>query len=96
VAAEVRDGRLAQARSHSGFVPTGFGTAGFGGIEAGPTRTVRSGSAPADQREPEPEREPAPVSDLDRKRAERARKRAEEAQAAKSVRKAELDQARRS
>lgn len=84
VAAEVREGRLAQARSHSGFVPTGFGTAGFGGIEAGP-------AAP----EPAEPTQTASVSDLDHKRAERLRKRAEQAQSAKAERKADLEMARR-
>ncbi|MBO2452654.1 TolC family protein [Actinomadura barringtoniae] len=94
VAAEVREGHLAQARSHSGFVPTGFGTAGFGGIESG-TALARSSAAPARAAAPAEAARTASVSDLDRKRTERARKRAEQAQAAKAERKAELDQARR-
>jgi len=99
VAAEVREGRLAQARSHSGFVPTGFGTAGFGGIDAGralsqPAASTRPARSSESAQATGPART-ASVSDLDRKRAERLGKRAEQAQAAKAERKADLDIARR-
>lgn len=104
VAEEVQEGRLAQPRSHSGF-----GTAGFG-FPAVPaperpghpksTKTAKATKAKAAKSSgrsgPEPEPEHASEADeLARRRAEKARRLAREAEKALSQRKDELSRAKR-
>ncbi|MEU5884708.1 hypothetical protein [Spirillospora sp. NPDC047279] len=101
VADEVREGHLAQPRSHSGF-----GTAGFGFPAAGPPagrKGLATGrSAPeARARKPgspgagAPEARAPEVSELARRRAEKARRLAREAAKALAQRKDEATKARR-
>ncbi|MFG2007063.1 hypothetical protein ACGFNU_48740 [Spirillospora sp. NPDC048911] len=97
VAEEVREGRLAQPRSHSGFDTSGFG------FPAGPPASERPKSAkPAKSAKaskiserPEPEAEQAAQADeLARRRAEKARRLAREAEKALTQRKAEANRAK--
>ncbi|MFP3966694.1 hypothetical protein SMC26_30600 [Actinomadura fulvescens] len=96
VAEEVREGRLAQPRSHSGFDTTGFG------FPVGPAprrpKSAKKAKEPKGSRRPAPAPEPEPepeVSELDRRRAEKARRLAREAEKALSQRKEEVGRARR-
>ena len=89
IAEEVREGRLSQPRSHSGFVPAGFATAPPDGEEgAKPKPKEKPAKAkPSPERKPEQKKDEEPAksnvartSAVRAKRAETLRKRAEQAE----------------
>ncbi|MEU8123979.1 hypothetical protein AB0C21_35170 [Spirillospora sp. NPDC049024] len=90
IAEEVREGRLSQPRSHSGFVPAGFATAppdGEEGAKPKPKPKEKPAKAkPSPERKPEKKEEEPAKSNVARtsavraKRAETLRKRAEQAE----------------
>ncbi|WP_272499651.1 hypothetical protein [Actinomadura litoris] len=87
VADEVREGRLAQPRSHSGFGPVGFPMPAEGAARPrkAPAKEKRAGTrrkqAEAEKPKPKPKPEPKPSAARVR-RAETLRRRADEAEAA--------------
>ncbi|WP_396449438.1 hypothetical protein [Actinomadura sp.] len=102
IAEEVREGRLTQPRSHTGFVPAGFPMAPQGGKR----RTKREpGPEPGRRPGPEPEEEPVPkkepktnvtrTSAARARRAETMRRRAAEAERKLAERAERADEARR-
>ena len=104
VAEEVREGRLSQPRSHTGFVPAGFPMAPPEGGER--AKPKPEGEAPAEERKPRPER-PKPkgrtkekatvtrTSAARTRRAETLARRAEEAERKLAERAERADEARR-
>jgi hypothetical protein len=98
VAEEVREGRLSQPRSHSGFVPAGFATAPADREERARPKPEEK---PAEQEQP-PERKAEPArSNVTRtsaaraKRAETLRRRAEQAEDKLAEREERADAAQR-
>ncbi len=100
IAEEVREGRLTQPRSHTGFVPAGFPMAPQGG-----KRRTKGEPEPGPGRRPEPEEEPVPkkepktnvtrTSAARARRAETMRRRAAEAERKLAERAERADEARR-
>ncbi|MES9541309.1 hypothetical protein [Actinomadura sp. NPDC000600] len=88
IAEEVREGRLSQPRSHSGFVPAGFATPPDQEERAKPKPKEKPAKAkPSPERKPEKKKEGEPAksnvartSAVRAKRAETLRKRAEQAE----------------
>ena len=110
VAEEVREGRLSQPRSHSGFVPAGFSTAPADrqeGAKAKPADRPARQKPPTEKKaEPESKAEPQKKAEPERsnvtrtsaaraKRAETLRKRAEQAEDKLAEREERADAARR-
>ncbi|SNS57211.1 hypothetical protein [Actinomadura mexicana] len=103
VAEEVREGRLWQPRSHSGFVPAGFPTAPADREEhAEPKPEEQPGKQRPAEKEPPPEKKPeparsnvTPTSAARAKRAETLRKRAEQAEDRLAEREESAEAARR-
>lgn len=103
VAEEVREGRLSQPRSHSGFVPAGFQTAPAETEEhAEPKPEEKPGKQKAAEQKPAPEKKAEPArSNVTRtsaaraKRAETLRQRAEQAEDKLAEREERADAAQR-
>ncbi|WP_067468861.1 hypothetical protein [Actinomadura macra] len=89
VAGEVREGRLTQPRSHSGFVPAGFPVAPDGAEQERAER-----ERPAKKKRPAAEAKVTRTSTARAKRAASLRKRAEEAAATLAERRQRAEEAR--